>query len=97
MKLVPVPAQLNEFALRSTKYFGVDPRTKSARRRVVSARMMFVNFLIRNQGMTNALVCELLNLKHSLVMYYLDRHEVLIESDAVYRDTYISYKSFLFN
>lgn len=92
-----IPEQIEGFISRSKEYFGVDPISKSARRRVVSARMMLVNFLIRNQGITNATISEITGLRHSLIIYYLDRHEQLVDSDNVYRDTYFSYKNFLFN
>jgi len=92
-----IPEQIEGFISASNKYFGVDSMSRSARRRVVTARIMLVNFLIRNQGITNATISEITGLKHPLIIYYLDRHDQLIESDNVYRDTYVSYKNFLFN
>jgi|Laugresu1bdmlbdd_1035124.scaffolds.fasta_scaffold00017_14 hypothetical protein len=92
-----LPVQLVEPITKSTKYFGVDPKVKSAKRRVVNARMMVINYLIRNLGVSNATICDIFNIKHTLVIYYLNRHEELVVSDNVYRDTYIAYKSFLFN
>lgn len=92
-----LPASFKPIVEASVEYFGVNPITKTRRHRVVTARMMITNYLMRNEGVTNAIVCDVFDIPHSLVIYYLNRHEDLMVSDDTYKNSYLNFKRFLFN
>lgn len=52
---------------------------------------------MRNNNITNAMMCDIFNIHHTQVIYYLNRHDELMETNEVYRSHYLNFKQFLFN
>ena len=92
-----IPVALKPVLSASLEFFGVNPIAKTRRHRVVTARMIVTNYLMRNDNVTNATICELFDIPHTLVIYYLNRHEDLMVSNDTYKNSYMNFKRFLFN
>jgi hypothetical protein len=91
------PIALRPVLSATSEYFGVNPFAKTRRHRVVTARMIVTNYLMRNNNITNAMMCDIFNIPHTQVIYYLNRHDELMETNEVYRNHYLNFKQFLFN
>ena len=91
------PMALKPVLSATSEYFGVNPFAKTRRHRVVKARMIVTNYLMRNNNITNATMCDIFKIPHTQVIYYLNRHDELMESNEAYRSNYLNFKQFLFN